>query len=259
MRSPKYSAKQEEAVIQHWQPITLNSDQVPPTPIGDSIHIWQTRFSEWQSLGGILAANLSQEEQLRIQRFRDPMLATRYIIGRGLLRELLAKYLGIAAAKVGISNNTYGKPAILAETGAKLHFNLAHTDDAVLYGFANRHPIGIDLESIDPSSISPLEVSRILSNSEWAHWQHLSDEEHISMFFQTWVRKEAVLKALGIGLSIEPDTFSVGFTPRQAITHVQGTTLCIHDLPVQLPAKAAVALIGSEMPVIRCFVANAHL
>lgn len=240
-----------------WEPITFNVDQIPSVPIGNSIHIWQARFSEWQALSDVLAAYLSQEEQHRISQFRDPMLAIHYIIGRGLLRELLSKYLGIASAKIEISKNTYGKPMILSKTGAKLHFNLAHTNDTVLYGFTNQHSIGIDLENFHPGSISSLEVRRILSDNEWAYWQHLADKERASMFYQTWVRKKSVLKALGVGLSIEPDTFSVGFAPKPAITQLRGIPLCLRDLWMSGQTKAAVVLISQKISDIQYYLLSA--
>jgi 4'-phosphopantetheinyl transferase len=248
--------KEEETAAQYWKPITLNSDRIPPAPIRDSIHIWQARFSEWQSADGTLAGYLSRGEQQHLQRFRDPVLATHYVISHGLLRALLEKYLGIAATEIQITTNDYGKPELWTGTGARFYFNQAHSEDMVLYGFSSQHSIGVDIEFIDQGFDPQLEARRILSNDEWVLWQSLSKKERISAFYQTWVRKEAALKALGIGLSIEPDTFSVGFDPCPIITHLQEASICLCDLFVKEPAKAAVALANNKMPQIRWFVAK---
>jgi 4'-phosphopantetheinyl transferase len=236
-----------------WQSIPLTTDWLPPEPIGASIHVWQVRFSEWRPREALFAATLSPEEGYRAQQFRDPALASRYVIGRGLLRALLTKYVGSAAEVIEISTNAYGKP----ELGKELQFNLAHAGDMALYAFTNGRPIGVDVELVEHVSPSPLEARRILANSEWEVWQHLSDQDRTLLFYQTWVRKEAVLKALGVGLAIEPDTFSVGLRSHPEVALVQGTTVRIRDLPMPAPIKAAVASTGAEMPDVRCYLAEA--
>lgn len=242
--------------MQRWRRIVPTIDRLPPEPIGASIHVWRAQLSEWQAQKDVLAASLSPEEWHRAQWFRDPALASRYVTGRGLLRELLAKYLGAAARSIEIVANAYGKPELSARAEATLRFNLAHAGDVALYAFANGQSIGVDVESVEPTTPSALEARRILSNSEWKHWQHLSDQERIPVFYQTWVRKEAVLKALGVGLAIEPDTFSVGLTLHPAVARLQGTSVHIRDLRMQAPIKAAIASTSGEMPDVRYYFAS---
>jgi 4'-phosphopantetheinyl transferase len=190
-----------------------------------------------------------------MQRFSDPELAVHYAIGRGLLRELLGKYTDASPAGIEISTNAYGKPEPVTVAGRTMYFNLAHTDEIVLYGLTGMCPIGVDVERAEPGPVSCLEARRILSDEEWTSWQELPAEEQDSLFYQIWVRKEAVLKALGVGLSIEPDTFSVGFAPQPAVVRVQAKRLCIRDLSLNASVKAAIALTDGENPQIRCFTA----
>jgi 4'-phosphopantetheinyl transferase len=236
-----------------WQPVRVRAAQPGRPEAG--MHLWRAFFPAWGPAAARLAQHLSVEERERMRRFRDPELAARYAIGRGLLRELLGKYLGAAPAEVRISVNEHGKPE-LAGGGAKtLHFNLAHTDEAVLYGFTGLSPIGVDVESIAPGPPDPLEARRILSDEEWETWQGLPEEEQTPLFYQTWARKESVLKALGVGLSIEPDTFTVGFAPQTVVIRVGQAKIGIRDLSLNASARAAVALTGGNMPQMRCFTA----
>jgi 4'-phosphopantetheinyl transferase len=243
--------------VYSWQLVEPESNQREQTCSGASVHIWQAFFSSWRSQATRLTQSLSGQERERMQRFRDPEMAARYAIGHGLLRELLGKYTGAAPAAIEISTNAYGKPELVTTAETTMYFNLAHTDEIVLYGFTGMYPIGVDVESIESGPVSFLEARRILSTDEWASWQELPDEERNSLFYQTWVRKESVLKALGTGLSIEPDTFSVGFAPQPPIIHVQATTLCIRDLFIKASVKASVALTDGKMPRICCFTATA--
>jgi len=240
-----------------WQPVELETDQREWDWSGAEAHVWRAFFPAWWSQADRLAQNLSGRERERMQQFRNPVLAARYAIGRGLLRELLGKYLGVTALELQISTNAYGKPELVTAAGTTLYFNLAHTDDIVLYGLTGICSIGVDVESVEPGRISSLEARRILSDDEWDSWQELLDEEQNSLFYQTWVRKESVLKALGVGLSIEPDTFSVGFAPKPTVIRVQRARLCIRVLLLKESVKAAVALTDVKMPQIRCFTATA--
>jgi 4'-phosphopantetheinyl transferase len=240
-----------------WQAVEPGSDQREQVWSGAAVHIWRAFFPAWMPQAARLAQSLSRQERERMQRFRDPEMSARYAIGRGLLRELLGKYTSAAPTGVEISTNVYGKPELVTAAGTTLYFNLAHTDDIVLYGLSGMCSIGIDVESIEPGPVSSLEARRILSHDEWASWQKLPDKDQNSLFYQTWVRKEAVLKALGMGLSIEPDTFSVGFAPQPSVIRVQATTLCIRDLFIKASVKAAVALTDGIMPQIFCFTATA--
>lgn len=220
-----------------------------------TVHVWRATFHDWQLQATRLTSNLSEEERRRMRRFRDPDLAARYAIGRGLLRELLGKYAGASPASLEISTNAYGKPEPVAAAGAIFHFNLAHTDEIVLYGFTGLRPIGVDVEGVAPGPPDPLEARRILSDEEWTVWETIPDDERNALFSQTWVRKEAVLKALGVGLSIEPDTFAVGFAPQVEVVRVRKIEVCLCDLLLNTSVKAAIALTDEKMPQISCFTA----
>jgi len=232
--------------MQQWQSVVLNKTTRQALS-NSTIHIWLAYFSDWQGQKPALLENLSEEERRRAGRFRKEALATRYILGRGLLRVLLATYTGIPAPQIDIKTNAYSKPMLSKKL---LTFNLAHNDRLVMYAFAKQHPVGIDVEAESP--IQQSEARRILTDAEWAHWQTLSKADRQHAFFRTWVRKEAVLKALGVGLSIEPDTFSVANASqlKQAV-RVMGTTLTIVDLPLNAPLYGAVAT--NDMEATLCY------
>ena len=222
---------------------------------GEAIHAWLASFEEWQSLAGRLVHLLNGPELERMRRFKSLELAERYAAGRGLLRELLGGYLEVPADRVEIETNKYGKPEISSCHAKSIFFNLAHTDEFVLYGFSSSNRLGVDIENILPGPILPNEIRRVLSKNEIEAWEKLPESEQGASFFQTWVRKEAVLKALGVGLAIEPATFSVGFAPHIPPLRIGTDLLRVCDLTVKGPTRVAIALVGGEISEVSCYLA----
>lgn len=213
-------------------------------PPHGAIHVWQANLAEWEPQAARLAARLSADERARMARFRDPALAARYGARRGLLRELLGRCLGQDPAALVFSLNEFGKPAL----NGGPHFNVSHSGQLMLVALSDRQPVGVDLERIGAEPISDQEAERVLSAEEQAAWRNLPGEELAEAFFRVWVRKEAVLKALGVGLNIEPDTFSVGLGRVPEIGRLGGTPVRVLDLEAAGPTLAALATIGPELP-----------
>jgi len=218
----------------------------PAEVIGGAVTLWRARLADWEPQAARLAGWLSADERVRMGRFREPALATRYAIGRGLLRGLLARYLGVDPAALVFQQNAYGKP--LLGNPSLIEFNVSHSGETLLIAVSAERPVGVDAERIDDAPISGAEAERVLAPDERAYWGRLPAGARADFFFQTWVRKEAALKALGVGLQIEPNTFSVGVGPLASIRRLGGQHLRVFDLEMTGPIKAALAVIGPEMP-----------
>lgn len=145
---------------------------------------------------------LSENEKSRADRFRHESDYRSYVSVHALLRIELSKLLKIKARSIGIGTSEYGKPFI---RGIDLPFSLSRTGNQFAFVFGNsRQCLGIDIEQIKPEidfkSISRnyfcvSEQQLILSSTEPA------DQKRT--FFELWTRKEALLKAIGIGIGIE--------------------------------------------------------
>lgn len=111
-------------------------------------------------------ALLSQEETARAQRFRSEQDRDRYIVQHGLLRSLLAGYLGCRPRQVDIRSSPHGKPCLAGKDGeGSLQFNLSHSDGVAAYAFIIGKSIGVDIEKIHEF---PEMEERGLKNS--IHW-----------------------------------------------------------------------------------------
>jgi len=69
--------------------------------------------------------------------------------------------------------------------------------------------IGVDLERLDPRVDLAAVADTVFAASERAFLAACAPEARASFFFRTWVRKEAFIKALGLGFARDPRRFSV--------------------------------------------------
>lgn len=142
---------------------------------------------------------LSAEESRRAGRFFKDADRVRYALGHAMLRILLARRLAVAPAEIAFAASPNGKPR-LAGQGVPLAFNLSYGDGMVALAFARR-PVGVDVEAVrDNVAFSDI-GRRFFRSDELRYLESGVDSGIRDRFFRLWTRKEAVLKALGVGLS----------------------------------------------------------
>jgi len=148
---------------------------------------------------------LSPEELARAERFVFPHLAERFIVAHGRMRQILARALDTDPASLRLTTNPHGKPEL---TESDLHFSLSHSGDLAALALAG-FPLGVDIEVLRPVSRELPE--RFFSRPERDGLRNLREPDWTPAFFRCWTRKEAVVKALGLGLSFPLDGFDVSF------------------------------------------------
>jgi 4'-phosphopantetheinyl transferase len=157
---------------------------------------------------------LDRAELERAERFHFERDRRRYIAGRGMLRTILGRYLGIPARRVAFTYGAAGKPALAPElAGSGLYFNLAHSEDLALMALTRDAAIGVDVEQIRVLEDFDELVARFFSAREHAAFDRLKPEEKPSAFFNLWTRKEAWLKATGEGIAHSLNRVEVTFLP----------------------------------------------
>jgi len=118
-----------------------------------------------------------------------------------LLGELLASYAGLEHPPL-IARTGRGKPYAPALAG--IDFNLSHARDHALIAIAREQPVGVDLERVDRKPGLDL-ARRFFSKHEADALAALPEAERATAFLRLWTCKEAVLKALGAGISFGLD------------------------------------------------------
>ena len=208
---------------------TLYANTAEPWPLREgTVHVW--RFANHQDPGS-LASVLSPDEVVAANRFYRQLHRDRYVVQHSMIRCLLARYLDREPQTIAFERGKRGKP-FLADGGG-LEFNLSHADDVALLAVAREIQLGVDLErfdaTLDVDKLAPI----VLAPDEQAS---RSDKR---AFLRIWCRKEAALKATGIGLVDDLTSVSV-FAERTEIT---GVAVEVRDLFVSETHAAALAML----------------
>jgi phosphopantetheine--protein transferase-like protein len=150
----------------------------------------------------ILFALLSAEERARQERFLIPLVRKRFGVCRGKLRLALSSLLKIEPQKIAFDYNPHGKPGLAGRLANQLHFNVSHSESWAVFAFSRFGPVGIDIEIFERRTKFETLVSQILGPVEIAELdkQPMAARDHHIM--RTWVAKEALLKAMGLGIGV---------------------------------------------------------
>jgi 4'-phosphopantetheinyl transferase len=172
------------------------------------VHVWAVSLREPRMPWLALEAVLSPDEQQRAARFlRDEPRRT-FVAGRAALRTILGRYLAIPSADVLIVTNPRGKPRLAAELSEPdLCFNVAHSGDLVLVAVARGCEVGVDVERLRPVEHWHEIAARYFHPQELAAMRAGDATQTPAAFLRCWTRKEAVLKAIGIGIGYPLDGF----------------------------------------------------
>jgi len=216
-----------------------------PAPVRpDELHVWEADLDDGLAELGRAHGLLHEEERRRASAFVHERDRSRFILARGLLRFLLGGYLHTAPESVSLVYGEFGKPRVFG-VGPALEFNLSHAGSKALYVFGWTR-VGVDVESV--IGTLDLDVASLFSVAEQEAIQSLAGDARRQAFFRCWTRKEAYGKALGRGLgtglgdvSVLP-LESVGPERPLLVPGGDGSSWCVHDLPVDVGYAAALAV-----------------
>ena len=158
-----------------------------------------------------LASELAPDERRHWHEIHQAGRQHEYLLGRVLLRRLLAERLHCRADALTFGIGAHGKPTLLSHCW---QFNLSHSGEWLVIALCEEGPLGVDIEmGLRHRPILPL-AKRFYAPSEYQWLSAQPREEQHSAFYRLWSRKEAVLKAHGDGISAGLD--KICFLPEQA-------------------------------------------
>ena len=176
-----------------------------------TVHVWRVALDQTDERLEQFSRTLEPDELERAGRFHFEKHRRHFVVARGFLRSVVARYLVTQPEALRFVYGTYGKPALASEHS--LRFNLSHSNEVALLAIALDAELGVDVEHIRADFASEDIARRFFSRTEVEAFNALPKEEQVAAFFRCWTRKEAYIKAIGKGMSQPLDAFDVTLEP----------------------------------------------
>lgn len=162
------------------------------------------------------------------------------LISEILQRHCLSQKLAVKRDKLEFTTNKWGKPYL--KNFPKLFFNISHSGDYVVLIISDSE-VGVDIEK--EKSFDFDIVENFFSNREIEFFKSIKESERISTFFSIWTLKESYIKALGVGLNKNLNSFSIDITgDHTAVTDYEypgnNTLWSIYNIPFEKSYHLAV-------------------
>lgn len=165
-------------------------------------------------------AVLDATERARAARFRFERDRQRYLQRHAFARRVLARYQGCDPSRIGFAYGRHGKPTI--DGSRHVSFNLSHDDGLAVLVVGDGRAVGIDVER--SRTIPRVEelAAGLFARDEAEALRSAEPAARSTLFLTLWTRKEAVAKAMGVGLSLPPAGFSVLLAAGSVVGHPTG-------------------------------------
>jgi 4'-phosphopantetheinyl transferase len=187
----------------------------------NEVHVWRESLDVGPDQNKRLLGILSPDELERAGRLRFERDQKYFIAARGILRIILGHYLGEDPHKIRFEYTSNGKPVLaITPDYDKLCFNLSHSCGLALYALTRDRNIGIDIEHVR-DDVAYREIARkFFSRGEINSLESFQKEKRNEVFFRYWTRKEALLKAIGEGISSPMKHFDVSIMNGDALSPI---------------------------------------
>ncbi|RXJ94839.1 hypothetical protein CRV00_05770 [Malaciobacter molluscorum] len=215
----------------------------------DNIHIWKIDFTKISSNIKTYLYLLNNDEISRANKFLLKNKYKSYIATRIILKILLQYYINREGYKIQLHKNQYGKPYLKDN---EIYFNISHTSDMSLIAFSKNKEFGIDLESNECDN-NIVNISAKYFTQREKNWiENLPNNKKTKGFIYCWVRKEAYIKALGLGLSLPLDSFNVISQEQKKISDnkFQIKKWFLHPLDISINHLGAICIQAPKIDLI---------
>jgi 4'-phosphopantetheinyl transferase len=207
------------------------------------VHIWRIdldhlALENWED-------TLCAEEFHKAKCFVQKKHQDRFLLGRSCLRSLLSAYAGVAPRKLEIGFNQHGKPYLPLRYC--LGFNLSHSENLAVIAIGRNQMIGIDIERLVQPWGGHVLAQQVFSREEYRSFTALPNDEILIPFLTCWTRKEALVKALGLGLTVNLREINVGLNANHQRIHYPTQQNAFNIATIAVDNEAVISLaVGSD-------------
>ncbi|MBL8851608.1 MAG: 4'-phosphopantetheinyl transferase superfamily protein [Planctomycetaceae bacterium] len=205
----------------------------------NEVHIWMSR----RPPPGIapIPSGWTYAELRRYAGLQFEQDRSRGIARRGLLRRVVARYLGCQSSEVELTVRPGGKPELRWPNPNDLAFSISSSHDLVLVVIASGMEVGVDVERVCALPELSRLATIVLNDAEHEAQPALASGEQTRWLLQRWTAKEAVLKASGVGLSVDPRDVFVVRRGNETVARVGEAEWSVTELAVDQQYVATVA------------------
>ena len=191
----------------------------------------------------VAATILTADETERARRLVAPSVRRGFVGGRWLLRSAVATLASVEPRSLELQAGRFGKLFLAGHERLALSFNLSHSGDLVALALVRGRRVGIDIEAERPLTDLALLARRILGPRERERFETLPQNARGAALLAAWTRKEAVLKAIGTGISGGLSTVEV-IADTVVAADETSATWWVHTLPMPPGFHGAIAIEG---------------
>jgi len=182
-------------------------------------HLWvglvsQERLPQWVDDARLL----EPRERDLARRLTPADNRNMFLASHAGLRLVLSLYTGTAPQELAFDTRHGQRPELVRSTQSPpVRFSLTHTSGLFAVAVTRRAACGVDAERVSAGVLDRATLSAALSASELARLRSLEKAEAVTAFHRLWTRKEAVLKAIGTGLRVDPRCVSFNIEDEAAV------------------------------------------
>ncbi|GLQ46108.1 hypothetical protein GCM10007862_11590 [Dyella lipolytica] len=159
----------------------------------------------WAAYAHMADEWLDANERARAARFHFERDYLAYVMAHAIWRIALSVCLGTETDRVPLTHTSNGQPQL---PGTSLSTSLSHSGNYVAMAICGAPTVGIDIEQSPPRIVLDDLLTTICTPAEAAALQELPPAARTQTLLTLWTRKEALLKAFGVGLAQAPATLS---------------------------------------------------
>lgn len=138
---------------------------------------------------------LNPDERQRHARYLRPERQRQFLLGRWLLRHLLAESLALTPQQIVLHEREHNAPLLMLDTASTLpHFSLSHSGPWVACALSMQCALGLDIELLNPNRDLTALAEQAFDSTELANFSALPEPEKLLGFYRLWSRKEAGYK-----------------------------------------------------------------
>ena len=210
----------------------------------NEVHIWRYTLNKEDYYNEKKLPLLSNEEHTRCNKYLREEDQIRYVGNHRFVRQVLANYLNTPPSQIIFSKATMGKPYV---KDCGLFFSYSYRGNLGLLSISKQEEVGVDIEKMRPLLDAKTFISFSFSEKEKEIIYNSKPAEFQNTLFTFWTFKEAIIKALGVGLNADltrVDLSEFFYSESNALSFDKNNLFTLKKIAAVEGYKAAFAIKG---------------